>query len=169
MACAAIAMASSEQREERPHLEGDLVGGHGDRPDARRHRRRGGEGGEQRAGAHHDLAADAGRGADPRGIRTQWCVEPVHRAQHDHEVGDRRAVLGEDRSPRRAGETEPEPVDEDELDAEVRDVGRHRDHQRRGRVLASSLVARAGERDQHRGRADEADPQVRQRERSHRI
>jgi len=60
-----------------------------------------------------------------------------------------------------------QPVDQCELDAEVHGVrrDRDRDHERRRRVLPAPLVSGPGQRDQHRRRPDEADPEVGQRER----
>ena len=88
-------------------------------------------------------------------------------ARHDHEVRDRGAVLREHGAPGRARDAEVERVHEEQLDQQVGGVGEHGDHERGLGVLHAAQVARARQREQQRGRAEDADAQVRHREGRH--
>ena len=148
------------QREEQQHLHADLVRGDGVVADARRDRGGGEQRDDQRGGAHHEAATHGRVGADPRRARPDRRALAPHRAPDDHEVRDRGAVLREHGAPRRACEPEVEAVHEQQLDQEVGDVRRHRDHERGARVLHPAEVAGAGQGEEQRGRAEDADAEV---------
>ncbi len=151
------------EREEVPELPRDLMRGDLDVADARRDRRRGDEHREQRRGAHGQVTADDRRGAYVRAIRARRRVRAPHVAAHDHQVRGCRGDLRDHRAPCRAGDAPVEAVHEQDLEAEVEHVRGDRDHERCARVLEPAQVSGAREGDQHHRRAEQTDPQVRQR------
>ncbi len=153
--------------EEEEHLHADLLRSDGVVADARRDRGGREQRDEQRRRAHDQPAPDAGVVPHAGRVRAQRGVGPARGTGDDQEVGERGAVLGEDRAPRRTLDAEVERVDEEQLDREVGDVGHHGDDERGRGVLHAAQVARTGEREQERGRPEDADAQVVDREGRH--
>lgn len=153
------------QPEEQEHLERDLVGGDVVVADARRDCSGGEERGQQRAGTDHEPASDTGRRTDPRGLWPHRRMLAAHRASDNRHVGERGTVLRKDRPPGRPRDPKIEAVHEEELDDDVRRVRHHGDYERGARVLKAAEIAGAGQGDQQGRRAEDAEAQVRLRER----
>ena len=99
------------------------------------------------------VASDRIAGHDGR-RRSPAPAEQQHRERRAH------AELGEDGAGRRSVEAEVEPVDEHELEHDVRGVAGHDDDERRPQVAHAAQPALAGEREQRTRDADDRDPQV---------
>ena len=127
------------------------------------------QGHEQRTGPDDEAAADGGVRSDAGRARPQRPARAPGPATDHHEEGDGGAVLRDDGAPRRSRDAEIQRVDEDQLEQQVHRVRGDRDHEGGAGVLHAAQVAGPGEGEEQRRRAEDADPEVRDRERVHHV
>ena len=161
MAWPAMAERVERECEEQEHLHADLVRGDRVVADPRGDGGGGEQRDDQRGGADHQTAADASRwrGCPAGRGRTDAPSRRTARATITT-YASRGAVLRDHGAPRRARDPVVEAVHEQQLEHEVQPVGRHRDHEGRARVLHAAQVAGARQREQERGRPEDADAEV---------
>jgi len=126
------------QREEGEELEGDEVGGECGLSEARGHRAGQRERGVERGRAHEDVPPDAHQGAH---VDEAGAAVVGGRAQQEHDEGRTHSRLGEDRPPGGAGEPELQPVDEPDLEHDVRRVAGDHHDERCAQVAHAAQVA----------------------------
>ena len=115
------------------------------------------EAGQQRRGAHEDLRADRRQRPDrrPDGRRRSPRARSSSAANAAPMPSWARTVPAAEPS-----RPEVEPVDEHELEHDVRGVAGHDDDERRPQVAHAAQPALAGEREQRARDAEDRDPQV---------
>ena len=162
-ACPAIAMASSVERGEVPDLERDLVRGHVDGADARRHGGGHEEGAAQRRGADEQVPTDHADLAQCPRMGHERDLVHAHGASDPDGVHRRRAPLCEDRGQGRSTDAETEAEDQPGLEREVERGGADGDVERGARVLEAAQVAGTRQHEQHGRHPEQADAKVDER------
>ena len=159
MTCPAMAIASSTSARKPKSWKAIWWAATRRRADARAHGGGEHEAAQQRRRAHEELGADRHERADAREVgraRSARSSTAANAIAHPE--------LREHRAPGRPVEAPVEAVDEQQLEHDVDDVGRHHDDERRAQVAHAAQPALARQRDERHRHAERGDAQVARRQ-----